>query len=69
MNDCSCGGTVDDGDPNGPICTNSGKYVSACTNGEVEIRAQIDLIDVELDELTDLLQGGPDAEFGGLLGV
>jgi hypothetical protein len=28
---CACGGRIDDGDPNGPICTRSGRYVSACT--------------------------------------
>jgi hypothetical protein len=53
MNDCKCGGPVSDGDPNGPICTNTGLYVHACDEqrDEVEIRALITLVEPELEDI------------------
>jgi hypothetical protein len=53
MPDCTCGGPVSDGDPNGPVCTNTGLYVHACREGTTEIRAQITLIEPELEDICE----------------
>jgi hypothetical protein len=59
MKDCKCGGRVENSDSNGPICSNSGKFVHACTAGQTEIRAQITLSEPDLDEITAGLEPKP----------
>lgn len=56
MKNCTCGALVDEGDPNGDICTDSKLYTSACegTGDEREIRAAITLVDLEIE---DILEG------------
>lgn len=57
MPDCKCGGPVNDGDPNGPICTNTGLYVHACAEKTViNARINVVLVEPEIEDLTDLLE-------------
>ena len=43
MKNCKCGSLVESNDPNGPICSNSGRFVHACTAGQTEITAQVEI--------------------------